>query len=70
LTFSANIRNLFNVANMGAPSGDVGSPIFTGGTLVGNSPFRSFDQSNSMAGGIYSYGSADRRFDLQAIFTF
>jgi hypothetical protein len=70
LTFSANIRNLFNVANMGAPSGDVGSPVFSGGTLVGNSPFRSFDQSNSMAGGIYSYGSADRRFDLQAIFTF
>jgi Carboxypeptidase regulatory-like domain/TonB dependent receptor len=70
LTFSANIRNLFNVANMGAPSGDLGSPVFSGGTLVGVSPFRSFDVSNSMAGGIYSYGSADRRIDLQAIFNF
>jgi hypothetical protein len=70
LTFSANIRNLFNVANMGSPSGELGSPVFSGGALVGVSPFRNFDQSNSMAGGIYSYGSADRRLDLQAIFNF
>jgi hypothetical protein len=79
LTFSASIRNVFNIANVGTPSGVVGSPIFTDGALTGvhsDSPFTTpsgsgfFDQSNSMSGGIYSYGSADRRIDLQMVFTF
>ena len=63
LTFSANIRNLFNIANVGVPNGVLTSS--------------SFDKSNSMAGGqggggggLYSFASSDRRIDLQMIFNF
>jgi hypothetical protein len=75
LTFSANIRNLLNIANLGTPSGDVGSPNFTGGPVRSNvrttlNPFGSFDESNSVSGGIYGSNSSDRRIDLQMTFTF
>jgi hypothetical protein len=76
LTLSANIRNLFNIANLGVPSGQVGSPVFdpTTETLTGVRsnvpPLGLFDRSNSMAGMIYSSNSSDRRIDLQMIFTF
>jgi hypothetical protein len=79
LTLSANIRNLFNIANLGGPNGVVGSPIFTGGALTGvrsDSPFTTpvgsgyFDQSNSVVGGIYGSNSSDRRIDLQLSFSF
>jgi hypothetical protein len=59
LTLSANIRNLFNIANFGSPVGNLGSPRF--------------DESIGMAGGgfgIYSSGTADRRIDLQLTFNF
>jgi hypothetical protein len=63
LTFSANIRNLFNIANVGVPNGVLTSS--------------SFDKSNSMAGGnggggggLYAFASSDRRIDLQMIFNF
>ncbi|MGO9639960.1 MAG: carboxypeptidase regulatory-like domain-containing protein [Candidatus Acidiferrales bacterium] len=68
LTLSANIRNLFNVANFGAPVGNLGATKVVGGEVV---PL--FDQSIGMAGGgfgIYSSGTADRRIDLQLTFNF
>jgi len=75
LTFSANIRNLFNIANLGIPGGDVGSPNFTGGPVRSNvrtslNPDGPFDESNSASGGIYGSNSSDRRIDLQMVFTF
>ena len=75
LTLSANIRNLFNVANFGPPVGNIGST-----RVVNGSPMPDFDQSIGMAGGggfgggggggLYSFGTADRRIDLQLTFSF
>ncbi|MGB6431981.1 MAG: hypothetical protein WBF06_15465, partial [Candidatus Acidiferrales bacterium] len=70
LTFSANIRNLFNIANLGSPSGEVGSPIFSGGALTGNVKNNTLYESNSASGGIYGSNSSDRRIDLQMVFSF
>ena len=61
LTFSVNARNIFNEVNLGTRVGVVGS--------------RLFDQSNSI-GGLFGGGggggfqAANRRIDIQAIFTF
>jgi hypothetical protein len=49
-------RNLFNTWNPGTPIGNVTSTMF--------------GRSTSLAGGPFSSGTANRRFDLQAIFTF
>jgi hypothetical protein len=56
LTFSAQALNLFNNIDYGGPNGVVGS--------------RRFDQSTTLAGGIFSTGSASRRIFVQAIFAF
>jgi hypothetical protein len=56
LTFSAQALNLFNNVDYGGPNGTIGS--------------RYFLQSTTLAGGMYSSGSASRRVFLQAIFTF
>jgi len=71
LTLSANVRNLFNIANFGPPVGAIDSS-----RVVNGAPVFDFDQSISMAGGggggfgIYSSGTADRRIDLQLTFNF
>ena len=56
LTFSVSARNLLNRVNFAAPVGNLSSPLF--------------DQSNALAGGPYSFGSATRRIDLQVMFSF
>lgn len=56
LTISAMARNMFNTWNPGQPIGSLSST--------------SFGKSNSLAGGPFSSGSANRRFDLQATFSF
>jgi Carboxypeptidase regulatory-like domain len=56
LTLGLNVRNVFNKVNLGNPSGVVGSQFF--------------DRSNSLQGGPFSTGSAVRRIDLQATFSF
>ena len=56
LTISAMARNLFNTWNPGSP--------------VGNLSSTRFGKSNSLAGGPFSSGTANRRFDVQATFTF
>jgi len=56
LTFSVSGRNILNRVNLAPPIGNLDSPLF--------------GQSNALAGGPYSFGSATRRIDLQAVFSF
>ena len=56
LTFSVSARNLLNNVNYAAPIGNLDSPLF--GT------------PNALAGAPFSSGSANRRIDLQMLFTF
>jgi len=56
LTFSVNARNIFNRVNLASPIGDLDSRVF--------------GQSIAIAGGPFSSGSANRRIDLQAQFSF
>jgi hypothetical protein len=56
LTFSAQALNLFNDIDKGQPNGTITSP--------------NFGKSTSLAGGIFSQGSAARRIFVQAVFSF
>jgi hypothetical protein len=56
LTFTASGRNIFNRVNLAPPIGNLSSPLFA--------------ESNALAGGPYSFGSATRRIDLQVQFSF
>jgi len=56
LTFSVSARNVFNHVNLATPIGVLDSPKFA--------------ESNAIATGPYSSGSAPRRIDLQALFSF
>ena len=56
LTFSASARNLFNDVNAAPPIGNLNSPLF--------------GQSNALAGAPFSTTSANRRVDLQIMFSF
>ncbi|HET8887292.1 MAG TPA: carboxypeptidase regulatory-like domain-containing protein [Candidatus Angelobacter sp.] len=56
LTFSANARNIFNKVNPGPPIGNLSSGLF--------------GQSTALAGGVFNTQSANRRIDLQMMFSF
>ena len=56
LTLGVNVRNVFNKVNTANPSGVLGSGFF--------------DIPNALQGGPFSTGSAVRRVDLQATFSF
>jgi hypothetical protein len=56
LTFSVSAQNLFNNVNVATPVGIVTSPIFS--------------YANGLAGRPYSTTTANRRFDLQMLFSF
>lgn len=56
LTFSANARNLFNNVNPAPPIGNLSSALF--------------GQSTALAGGVFNTQSANRRVDLQVMFSF
>jgi hypothetical protein len=56
LTFSVSARNILNRVNLAPPIGSLSSPLF--------------GESNALAGGPYSFGSATRRIDLQVLFSF
>jgi hypothetical protein len=58
VTLSASVRNVFNKVNVGNPNGP----------WVLGSPF--FDRYNTLQGGPFSTGVANRRIDLQATFSF
>jgi hypothetical protein len=68
LTFSAQALNLFNNINKGTPNGTVIPTLDASTGLYG--PGSQFGVSNSMAGGIFSQGSAARRIFLQAVLSF
>jgi hypothetical protein len=68
LTFSAQALNLFNDISRGQPNGTIIPTLNTSTGLTG--PGTQFGQPNSMAGGIFSQGSAARRIFVQAIFSF
>lgn len=56
LTFTVSARNVLNHANLAAPVGSLSSPLF--------------GESNQLAGGPYSSAGANRRIDLQMLFSF
>jgi hypothetical protein len=56
VTFSIAAQNLFNNVNVAAPVGVVTSPIF--------------GEANALAGRPYSSATANRRLDLQVLFSF
>jgi hypothetical protein len=56
LTFSVSARNVLNRVNLAPPTGNLNSPLF--------------GESNALAGGPFSFGSATRRIDLQVLFSF
>ncbi len=56
LNFSVQALNLFNNINYGGPNGTLGSPHF--------------NRSSTLAGGIFSTGSAARRVFAQVVFSF
>ncbi len=56
LTFTASARNVLNHANYATPVGNLSSPLF--------------GQSNALMGAPFSSGAANRRIDLQALFSF
>jgi len=56
LTFSVNARNILNKVNAATPIGTLGSP--------------NFGQSIALAGGPFSSAAANRKIELQAMFSF
>jgi len=56
MTFTVSARNVLNRVNLAPPVGTLTSP--------------QFDQSTALAGGPYSSGAANRRIDLQVLFSF
>ena len=56
LTFSANARNIFNNVNPAPPIGNLSSALF--------------GKSTALAGGVFNTQSANRRIDLQMMFSF
>ncbi len=68
LTFSAQALNLFNNIDRGTPNGTIIPTLNTSTGLYG--PGSQFGQSTSLAGGIFSQGSAARRVFVQAVFSF
>jgi hypothetical protein len=56
LTFSANARNIFNDVNPAPPIGNLSSALF--------------GKSTALAGGVFNTQSANRRIDLQVMFSF
>ena len=56
LTFSVNVRNVLNRVNLATPIGNINSPFFA--------------QSVALSGGPFSSTAANRRIELQAMFSF
>jgi hypothetical protein len=68
LNFSAQALNLFNDIDYGTPTGTIAPTLDTTTGIYG--PGDQFDKSTSLAGGMFSSGSAARRIFVQAVFTF
>jgi hypothetical protein len=68
LTFSAQALNLFNDIDKGQPNGTIIPTLDPNTGMYG--PGNQFGRSTSLAGGIFSQGSAARRIFVQAVFSF
>jgi hypothetical protein len=68
LNFSVQALNLFNDIDYGPPNGTVVKTLDTTTGLYG--PGSQFNHSTTLAGGIFSTGSAARRVFAQVIFSF
>jgi hypothetical protein len=68
LNFSAQALNLFNDINYGTPTGVIVPTLDPSTGKYG--PGSQFNRSTSLAGGIFSTGSAARRIFIQAVFSF
>ncbi len=68
LNFSAQALNMFNDIDRGTPVGIISPTPIPGTNDYG--PGSLFGQSTSLAGGIFSSGSAARRIFFQAVFSF
>jgi hypothetical protein len=68
LNFSVQALNLFNNIDYGTPSGSLIPTLNSSTGLYG--PGSRFGKSTSLAGGIFSSGSAARRIFFQAAFAF
>ena len=69
LNFSAQALNLFNDIDYGTPTGTISPPKDPDASGF-YGPGAQFDKSTTLAGGMFSQGSAARRIFLQAVFTF
>ena len=69
LNFSAQALNLFNDIDYGKPSGSL-IPTLDTATGLYDLPGSRFGKSTSLAGGMFSTGSAARRIFIQAAFSF
>jgi len=70
LNFSAQALNLFNDIDYGTPTGTISPPSTPDPSTGMYGPGSQFDKSTTLAGGIFSTGSAARRIFVQAVFTF
>jgi hypothetical protein len=68
LTFSVQALNLFNDIDYGTPNGTITPKFNQSAGLYG--PGDQFGRSTSLAGGIFSTGSAARRVFAQVVFSF
>jgi hypothetical protein len=69
LNFSVQALNLFNDIDYGTPTGTI-TASETPNSEGFYTPGSQFDKSTTLAGGMFSQGSAARRVFLQAVFTF
>jgi hypothetical protein len=63
LTLSANVRNMFNNVNAGAPIGNLNA-------IDPSTHLPAFGNFTSLAGGVFNTQSANRRLDFQVMFSF
>ena len=68
LNFSVQALNLFNDIDRGTPSGSIQPTYDSNSNSYG--PGSQFGKSSSLAGGVFSAGSAARRIFFQAAFQF
>jgi hypothetical protein len=68
LNFSVQALNLFNDIDYGTPNGTIVPTLNS--TTGPYGPGSQFDKSTTLAGGIFSTGSAARRVFVQAVFSF
>jgi hypothetical protein len=71
LTLSVNARNVLNHVNPANPIANLGAcPDLTQGCTFSESTSRNFGHSIALVGGPFSSQAANRKLELQAMFSF